>query len=485
MPQKTDDLQYLKSNLRDSIVRWFCGLDDSPSKRPRPEYIIEKIDADPASIQLRFLMVTDEKKKVVSEWPKEQIISYLIAASIDECKYGIYGIIGAQGHFARRTACDAFDQICATLQYLEHDRCSELEKPLVAIGDMRLAQSWAYAFLRLPFTTDPEAIAYRHGKNGSAEQNLKRQAGSFLLGIMSRMSDYCDETESSLMFEILQCFIARTLTETAPSSEFVYWYGEGGDGKGTLASFIVSKLKNQATTLNYSRFEKSFSVGVFGPKRLVVIDEAPKGNFFTEDVKTYTGNTFVTIERKGRDIETIRNRMILLFLSNQTPSFDGSRSQERRFRYVHSTKNTEERSAEDLTAELETVWESFVHWCVLVYERHGQRMPKNSDNDLEELQSDYFGSVDAWIADNLEYSAGAFIPTETFRRMVPKMMSRGQIEKRISRLRPDICDADKLPLKGRDRMPHESHARFGLVNVRPHSSLFEMNRPDSHWRRAN
>lgn len=328
-------------------------------------------------------------------------------------------------------------------------------RPIADTQEHIADDDWCFVRLPVSYTTDARRPTITN----------TRECGEFIAGLMSRMADF--DGEHSLMFDILMCFIARTITENTPSRQFVYWYGPGGDGKGTLLMWLIDMLKGQATTIGHELFESRFGPGTFGHKRLVCVEEVTRGNFFTERVKELTGNEFVSVEQKGKDFEQIRNRMCIIFTSNHKPSFDGTTSQRGRIRYVCSRERHDkyEKTAEMLRDELHAYGCEILKMAIATYRHYNETIPQNPVEDLEEIMENYFSEADGVITKFFQYKRGAFVPVAVIREIIGRR-SFSQFEQRIkSVLQPAVAGVDDEVKKTKRRVgarPVHGWANVGL-----------------------
>jgi Family of unknown function (DUF5906) len=278
-----------------------------------------------------------------------------------------------------------------------------LNDDIVAVGDTPLDGDYSnrpYAINRLPVDFGlPQTIA-----------EADRQA--FLDILMEQLPEFYHDLKSRMvspeMWDILTCFFGRVVSEDTPSEEFVYWWGEGGDGKGSLTDLFLRNMPESAAPISHSNFESRFGGSVYGNKRFVRIDEAPAGNFFTERVKEVTGGAeFLSIERKGKDPVTMKSRLALMFASNFRPSFDNTMAHRRRLRAIECTPRTS--PARDVKSELEASFGAFLGYCLINYEIHSRKIPMNNEDVLQKLSDETNLRADTWIISNIEYKAGGWM----------------------------------------------------------------------------
>ena len=453
MALNSTEKQDLKALVKEYAVNWF--LQTTPIQCPYPQNFC---CFDAMGETVHFYRYLDTEQRTVERYPESSIVLDLINFS-DWLSKGMsqFHELGFDAVLSESAARHCVAVIKGRLTNHKDTGYTEfLNESIRPIGDTPgyiPDNDWAFVRLPISFTVSPERFGIFQA----------RECGDFIAGLMSRMADF--DGEHSLMFDVLMCFIARTITENTPSRQFVYWYGPGGDGKGTLLMWLIDMLKTQATTIGHELFESRFGPGTFGHKRLVCVEEVTRGNFFTERVKELTGNEFVSVERKGKDFEQIRNRMCIIFTSNHKPSFDGTTSQRGRIRYVCSRERNDnyEKSAEMLRDELQAYGGEILKMAIATYRHYNETIPQNPPEDLEEIMENYFSDADGVITKFFQYKKGAFVPVAVIREIIGRR-SFSQFEQRIKAvLQPQAVGVDDEVKKTRRRVG--ANPVFGWANI--------------------
>lgn len=384
---KRIDKQELKANLRGYIQRWF---QDDPANK----YHLGN-----------FYQVTSEEKKTVRTLDREYIKHILIKKAEEICSLDCFEL-GEEGKLWPAEIHHLMQQIEATFALADN------QEAIVAVGDTPLDDDYSnrpYVLHRLPVDFNlSHTIA-----------DKDRQA--FLDTLMEQLPQFFHDLKGQLaspdMWDILTCFFGRVVSEDNPSSELLYWYGEGSDGKGELSDLFFRNMGATATPLSFNDFHSRFGGEPLINRRFVRIDEVPKGNFMTDRVKEFTGgNKTLLIERKGRPHVIIKSRLAFMFTSNNTPSFDNSMAQRRRLRYIESKPR--QGQLRDVQSELDASFSCFLGYCLINYAKHGYKIPQNTDEVLADLAEDTYSAVDSWISENIEYAPGTFILNETIQKML-------------------------------------------------------------------
>jgi hypothetical protein len=372
------DKQAIKADLRAYIQTWF-------QEDPLNKYQLGN-----------YYRIESEQTKTVKHLSKDTI-KHMLVMKAEAPRQKEFNILGNEGKLS-------FVDVNQIMLHIEANfALSDKQDDIAAVGDTPSNGDYSdrpYAINRLPVDFNmPQTIADKE----YALNSLMEKLPEFYHDLKSRMT-------SPEMWDILTCFFGRVVSEDKPSEEFVYWYGEGGDGKGSLTDLFLRNMPETAAPISHTNFESRFGAAVYGNKRFVRIDEAPKGNFFTERVKEVTGGAeFISVERKGKDATTEKSRLALMFASNYSPAFDGTMAQRRRLRVIECDPRTS--AARDVKDELEASFGVFLEYCLINYERCGKKIPANHEDVLAALSEDTNMKKDLWIRNNLEYKAGEWLPS--------------------------------------------------------------------------
>jgi hypothetical protein len=133
----------------------------------------------------------------------------------------------------------------------------------------------------------------------------------------------------------IRAWIGSLFFEESDRQQYVWIYGEGGDGKGALTHtlervFGPSSCSPGIPDKGSSRFWTYQLLG----KRLITIPECQHYSFTNCAIfKQLTGGDNVSFEQKGQDTFTARPTCKFLFTSNTRPNIDSARANERRIIY--------------------------------------------------------------------------------------------------------------------------------------------------------
>lgn len=442
---KRPNIQELKADLAAFLVKWLSGqvtIEDYEN----PKFI---------GYNKAIYRVADDERKLVEETSREDVAQILVRASIHlSDNHPGWSSIGSQGHLYLDEAVKIVKRYEAV-----NSRSGEL---VVGIGDTPVDGDYSsrdWALSRVPVDFD----AIRATENKELE---RAKLGSALIEnspFIASLQMHLVEVE---MFDILACFIARVVTETKPSAEFVYWYGPGRDGKNMLTDFLIKKLgTGSCMSLGYERFCGQWSA-YYGRKRFARVDEVPKGNFFTEHLKSITGNAYIDLEQKNVPTVIALNHLILMFTSNNAPSFDGSPAQRGRIRVIESVKRQgADRQPEEIQNELEEVFEDFLTYCILSYEIEDRKIPHNSEDILDELEGMTGSNYADFILNHFDENEEGFIPSEVFRKIMKKHLNSMPSPKKVAEVARGIFDTDEIQWKRRRKNGHRNMRPWGMKGL--------------------
>lgn len=171
----------------------------------------------------------------------------------------------------------------------------------------------------------------------------------------------------------LKAFIGSLLLEKSDRQQYVWIWGEGRNGKGSLAAFLHRILgpayRSEAVKAAQSNF---WTAGLVG-SRLVVFPDCTEYRFPTTGIfKMLTGGDAVRIERKGRDPSTAELCCKFMFLSNNKPEITSSTADMRRAIYCEMKEleaGTTIKSRDTYGSWLDGEAAAFLYACKLAYEQ--------------------------------------------------------------------------------------------------------------------
>lgn len=389
---KVAQKQALIAEFKESLALCFLGLGGQFTQVKPPEWVYEIVDNRPI-----FYKVLDKTKRIVEFWDDTDVLTSLHYLSIQarECEM-YFQKLGSEALLTRTQINHVLAHISSILVNEDFQQKVKI-KP---IADSTASDDREYYLHRVdyPFLIQTDAKAISEG--------WSYNFGGFINSLREHFV-------SPEMWDILCCFIARTVLEDRYSEEFLFWYGEGGDGKGTLMSYLINFLGTQAATVQPADFDARFGASSYAHLRLAVIDEfSRKFDLWSSKVKTLTGMETIQVEKKGKDAFHVENRLVMVFLSNDKPKFQNVSSQKRRFRYIESLPRnlTVKQDREELKAELDQHFPSFLRYaCSLYVTKYKRKIPETNFDSLEELAEARIQPVFHFVVSHFDYKEGAFL----------------------------------------------------------------------------
>ncbi|MCB0421355.1 MAG: hypothetical protein KDD61_10175 [Bdellovibrionales bacterium] len=132
--------------------------------------------------------------------------------------------------------------------------------------------------------------------------------------------------------EGLMAFIYSLFVPRSDDQQYVWMYGNGGDGKGALARFLQKLLGSayHADRAAGATGNKHFTASFVG-KRLAVFSDSNATKFVTTELfKEMSGGDHIKVERKYENALTLKLDTKYLFLSNSPPQITSKKSDIRR-----------------------------------------------------------------------------------------------------------------------------------------------------------
>jgi len=123
--------------------------------------------------------------------------------------------------------------------------------------------------------------------------------------------------------QLLQEFSGYCLTHDTSLHKFLMLEGEGRNGKGTFCKVLISMLgKENVSALSLGAFSDKFALTSTLGKLLNISEETGKPDRAAEDVlKAFVGGDVRTIDRKHKDLITVKPTARLVVVTNTRPPF--------------------------------------------------------------------------------------------------------------------------------------------------------------------
>ncbi len=153
----------------------------------------------------------------------------------------------------------------------------------------------------------------------------------------------------------------------------VYLHGEGGEGKSSFTGFLTRML-GEDITATFDDNNNFSNYGMFN-KALIILSENVNCRLLQKsEVKALTGDSYVSIEPKGKNRFSARLSGLLMVDSNTLPLLEGENYEFRRlrlFRFQKLDKKTEIIDKETYENMLSENFNDFLNHCRICYEKLG------------------------------------------------------------------------------------------------------------------
>jgi phage/plasmid-associated DNA primase len=165
-------------------------------------------------------------------------------------------------------------------------------------------------------------------------------------------------------------FLGSLFYPNADRQQYLYFYGEGQDGKGSLLRMLYRLLGSACQSLQPKKGDDRFwNMKTYG-KRLVMFPDCDDFRFFASpEFKSLTGNDPIFFEEKGRSGFTDIPMCKLIAASNHRPNVSSQKSDMRRLIYVEVAPVTEMELVPNYEDLLYAEAEAIVRTCKATFER--------------------------------------------------------------------------------------------------------------------
>jgi putative DNA primase/helicase len=225
--------------------------------------------------------------------------------------------------------------------------------------------------------------------------NFVTQGCNELMAYLQRLAGYC-------------------LTGSTREHALIFFYGTGGNGKGTFLDTLQGVLNDYALTAPSDTFAEArgerhpTELAMLDGPRLVLAQETEEGRKWAETrIKQLTGGDMIAARRMRQDFFQFRPRFKLIIAGNHKPALSSvDEAMRRRFHVVpFEAVVTAENRVRDMAELLREEWPGILSWaiagCLEYVERDGLDPPKKVVTATEE----YLQSQDVlheWMEDACE-----------------------------------------------------------------------------------
>ena len=214
----------------------------------------------------------------------------------------------------------------------------------------------------------------------------------------------------SELVKYIQRVFGYSLTGSTKEHALIFFYGTGGNGKGTMLNAVTSILNDYAVIANADVFTESkhdrhpTELAAFVGARLVVAQETDEGRKWAEaKIKSLTGGDPLTARYMRGDFFTFIPKFTLIIAGNHKPTIQNiDEAMRRRLHLVpfNITIPKEKRDL-DLAEKLENESGGIMQWMidgVVEYNKHGLNPPQSVLDATESYFEDE-NTLQQWMED--------------------------------------------------------------------------------------
>lgn len=201
--------------------------------------------------------------------------------------------------------------------------------------------------------------------------------------------------------EAFKCFIGSIFIDRSYCQQYLWMYGSGGDGKGTILNYLNTLLgsdicKPLSTNIKYEHWSETLPglrIGYFS-------DCKHYGLPNTGEFLAVSGGDNIPINPKGKKSYYIKNTMKFIFASNNLPVIDHVDSNIRRSLIIEFKKKQEFNDHFAFKAAIESEGIEFINDCINLYLKKyptHQHIVMDSDYDIENVTSEAEANKQAFL----------------------------------------------------------------------------------------
>lgn len=231
----------------------------------------------------------------------------------------------------------------------------------------------SYTFCRIPFDPNPSAV-------------MPVEWATFL--------------ENFTNVRAVCMWIGSLFFEKSDRSQYLWIYGQGGNGKSTLAR-VISEILGQFVRYEQapSKDDKYWTNGLIG-KRLIVLDDCNQYGFVKTGLfKSLTGSSKVRVEAKYGAPYDADLDCKFLFTSNELPLVSDEVADMRRL-ILSTSKNTKLfEFNKDFELSLKRSLPDFISCCMTLFQfqcEDGRPIPVDKEEALE-LANSFDEEIESWL----------------------------------------------------------------------------------------
>jgi Family of unknown function (DUF5906) len=216
----------------------------------------------------------------------------------------------------------------------------------------------------------------------------------------------------------LRMWVGSLFVPDSDRSQYLWLYGQGGNGKSTLAR-ILGKVLGPFVRFDQTpnKDDKHWTNGLIG-KRLVVFDDCNHYGFVKTGLfKSLTGATPVRCEPKFCEPFDTDLDCKFLFTSNEMPMVSTEIADQRRLIFCSARNKTSFDFNPAFEDGLKDELGAFVSNCILLYREHcqdGRPIPSDQTEALE-MGGCFDEEIEAWIEGKFTYDPTSHVTVADFR----------------------------------------------------------------------
>ncbi len=399
----------LKSELRKWISEAAVGLNAEEAQFYGLADVLQQCQVyayqAPGEKNLNLFELVDPIKQIVLPLDRESLQTRLMSLSRLLC--GPAGsdlgqTLGAEGLLSIYDARECIAQIVALLNNANVHGCSaRLLKNVQAIGFL---DDDFPVFQRLPWLRPLNKTTVA---SGQIDWGF---LGPIWRSVLERMGDYEQHSDQSNMFEVFVESLTVMFTQNKGSKVVPYIYGLADSGKTRLLNDLGSFLaESYLPDQNLQKITQDCHKANLEGKRLVHIDEAPKGEL-SEDFKAISGGAeFISGRALYSRPRSFPNTCMLWITSNNPPLLGRDEAAIRRFRVIQLGKLRPEelgipidRRRESMAADMPELLEI----GLALLKNNGGGVRESNKELIEEQIEDENQVIDYEVGNCFEYAPG-------------------------------------------------------------------------------
>ena len=170
--------------------------------------------------------------------------------------------------------------------------------------------------------------------------------------------------------DAMEAWIGAIFSPEIKLQQYIWLYGDGINGKGTIMNFLQGMLKDATCPLetDYRKINQ-FTTSILAGKRLAVADDCEHPHFVkTGWFKAASGGAKVRIEEKGKPPITESLSCLYAFTSNSAPAIDSQRSNMRRAIFIEFKPSDQVELIPNLPAKLLNERAGIIGRCMAKFE---------------------------------------------------------------------------------------------------------------------